>query len=33
MTEIGAKIPSNINMLLGITGGSIGEMSAIALMS
>ena len=32
MTEISAKIPSSVNMLLGITGGSIGEMSAIALL-
>ena len=32
MTEIAAKIPSSINMLLGITGGSIGEMSAMALL-
>lgn len=32
MTEISAKIPSNTEMLLGITGGSIGEMSALALL-
>jgi len=32
MTEIASKIPSNMDMLLGITGGSLGEMSAIALL-
>lgn len=32
MTEINAQIPSNMDMFLGITGGSIGEMSAIALI-
>ena len=32
MTEISTKIPSTIDMLLGFTGGSIGEMSAIALL-
>ncbi|MDV7187751.1 RnfABCDGE type electron transport complex subunit D [Lutibacter sp. TH_r2] len=32
MTEIGSKIPSAMEMLLGITGGSIGEMSALALL-
>lgn len=32
MTEIAAKIPTSTNMLLGITGGSIGEMSALALI-
>lgn len=32
MTEISTRIPSNTNMLLGITGGSLGEMSAIALL-
>ncbi|WP_111709069.1 RnfABCDGE type electron transport complex subunit D [Lutibacter citreus] len=32
MSEIGSRIPSAIDMLLGITGGSIGEMSAIALL-
>ena len=32
MTEISARIPSNMDMLLGITGGSLGEMSALALL-
>ena len=32
MTEINAQIPTNMDMFLGITGGSIGEMSAIALI-
>ena len=32
MTEISSRIPSNMDMLLGITGGSIGEMSVIALL-
>lgn len=32
MTEIATKIPSTIDLFLGITGGSIGEMSAIALL-
>ncbi len=32
MTELGAKLPSNMDMLLGITGGSLGEMSALALI-
>ncbi len=32
MTEINAQIPSSMDMFLGITGGSIGEMSAIALI-
>lgn len=32
MTELSAKIPSSMDMFLGITGGSLGEMSAIALI-
>jgi electron transport complex protein RnfD len=32
MTNISAQIPSTIDMLVGFTGGSIGEMSAIALL-
>tara|TARA_R110002050_G_scaffold94765_2_gene197233 strand:- start:89983 stop:90924 length:942 start_codon:yes stop_codon:yes gene_type:complete len=32
MTEISSKIPSTIDMLFGFTGGSLGEMSAIALL-
>lgn len=32
MTEIANQIPSNTDMLLGLTGGSIGEMSALALL-
>ncbi|MBT8321307.1 MAG: RnfABCDGE type electron transport complex subunit D [Eudoraea sp.] len=32
MTDINAQIPSITDMFLGITGGSIGEMSAIALL-
>ena len=32
MTEIGSKIPTAMEMFLGFTGGSIGEMSAIALL-
>ncbi|MFI1773005.1 RnfABCDGE type electron transport complex subunit D [Thalassobellus citreus] len=32
MTEISSKIPSAIDMLFGFTGGSLGEMSAIALL-
>lgn len=32
MTSLSAKIPSSMDMLLGMTGGSIGEMSAIALL-
>ncbi len=32
MTVISSKIPSTIDLFLGITGGSIGEMSAIALI-
>ena len=32
MTTLSAKIPSTIDLLLGITGGSVGEMSALALL-
>jgi electron transport complex protein RnfD len=32
MTDISAQLPSNIEMFVGITGGSIGEMSALALL-
>ena len=32
MTTIASKIPSTLDLLLGITGGSIGEMSALALL-
>tara|TARA_R110001583_G_scaffold13031_5_gene56930 strand:- start:703 stop:1620 length:918 start_codon:yes stop_codon:yes gene_type:complete len=32
MTKISASLPSNMDMFLGITGGSIGEMSAIAIL-
>ena len=32
MAEISTRIPSSTDMLLGITGGSLGEMSAIALL-
>ncbi len=32
MTEISTKIPSVLDMLLGLTGGSLGEMSALALI-
>lgn len=32
MTEIVSKLPSTLDMLLGITGGSLGEMSIIALL-
>jgi len=32
MASITAKLPATIDLLLGITGGSIGEMSAIALL-
>lgn len=32
MTEISAKLPSTIELLLGFTGGSLGEMSALALL-
>lgn len=32
MSEIASKIPSMVEMLLGITAGSVGEMSALALL-
>jgi len=32
MVEITSKLPSNIDLLLGLTGGSLGEMSVIALL-
>lgn len=32
MTEISTKLPSTLDMLFGVTGGSLGEMSAIALI-
>ncbi len=32
MTNISAQIPSNMDLFIGITGGSIGEMSALALL-
>ena len=32
ITEVTAKIPSNIDLFLGLTGGSLGEMSIIALL-
>jgi len=32
MTNISAQLPSNIDMFFGFTGGSIGEMSALALL-
>ncbi|OYX27811.1 MAG: Na+-transporting NADH:ubiquinone oxidoreductase subunit D [Flavobacteriales bacterium 32-35-8] len=32
MTEISARIPSSTNMLFGFTSGSLGEMSALALI-
>ncbi len=32
MTEIAQKLPTTIDLLLGITGGSLGEMSVIALL-
>lgn len=32
MTDLSNKIPSNIDMFFGFTGGSLGEMSAIALL-
>ncbi|WP_425234696.1 RnfABCDGE type electron transport complex subunit D [Ulvibacterium sp.] len=32
MTELSAQLPSHLNLFLGITGGSLGEMSALALL-
>jgi electron transport complex protein RnfD len=32
MSLISTRLPSNMDMLLGLTGGSIGEMSALALL-
>ena len=32
MTSISANLPSNLDMFLGLSGGSIGEMSALALL-
>lgn len=32
MTEISSRIPSSLNMLFGFTSGSLGEMSALALI-
>jgi len=32
MTNISANLPSNLEMFLGFSGGSIGEMSALALL-
>lgn len=32
MSQISSKLPSNMDLLFGITGGSIGEMSALALL-
>jgi len=32
MTSISASLPSNLEFFLGLTGGSIGEMSALALL-
>jgi electron transport complex protein RnfD len=32
MTNISVNLPSNLEMFLGVSGGSIGEMSAIALL-
>ncbi len=32
MTDISTRIPSGMDMFLGITGGSLGEMSALALL-
>ena len=32
MTDLGSKIPSNLDMFFGLTGGSLGEISIIALL-
>lgn len=32
MSEISARLPSGMDMFLGLTGGSLGEMSALALL-
>ena len=32
MTDLTSKIPTNLDMFLGLTGGSLGEMSIIALL-
>ena len=32
MAEIGTRIPSTMNMLFGFTGGSLGEISGLALL-
>ena len=32
MTHLASKIPSNMDLLFGITGGSLGEISALALL-
>ena len=32
MTDLSSKIPTNLDMFLGFTGGSLGEMSIIALL-
>jgi electron transport complex protein RnfD len=32
MTSISASLPSNLELFLGLTGGSIGEMSALSLL-
>ncbi len=32
MTDLSSKIPNNLDMFLGFTGGSLGEMSIIALL-
>jgi electron transport complex protein RnfD len=32
VSELTSQIPSNLDLFLGISGGSIGEMSALALL-